>query len=63
MSDREVLSIITINYQHLNGLKHTFQSLLSQKNQENFEWIIVDGGSADGTVEWLASLKPVFKIN
>ena len=62
MSDREVLSIITINYQHLNGLKHTFQSLLSQKNQENFEWIIVDGGSDDGTVEWLASLKPVFKM-
>ena len=38
------LSIITINYNNLDGLKKTAESVLSQIWRD-FEWIIIDGGS------------------
>lgn len=44
------ISIITINYNNLLGIVKTTESIKNQKNQ-NFEWIIIDGGSTDGSVE------------
>lgn len=44
------LSIITINYNNLEGLRRTINSVVNQTWQE-FEWIIVDGGSTDGSRE------------
>lgn len=44
------LSIITINYNNLEGLRKTIESVVNQTWQE-FEWIIVDGGSTDGSKE------------
>ena len=41
------LSIITINYNDINGLERTFESVFNQTFQE-FEYIVVDGGSTDG---------------
>ncbi|GEL12387.1 hypothetical protein FGL01_31260 [Flavobacterium glycines] len=41
------LSIITINYNNLEGLKRTVESVLNQTWQE-FEYIVIDGGSTDG---------------
>lgn len=49
------LSIITINYNNLEGLKKTVNSILSQ-TWRDFEWIIVDGGSTDGSKEYIESL-------
>lgn len=49
------LSIITINYNNLDGLKKTVDSVLSQ-TWRDFEWIIVDGGSTDGSKEYIESL-------
>ena len=46
------ISIITIVFRDLNGLKRTKNSVFSQ-TYLNFEWIVVDGGSVDGTVEFL----------
>ena len=46
------LSIITINYRNIDGLKKTMDSVLCQ-TFTNFEHIIVDGGSDDGTSELL----------
>lgn len=43
------LTIITINYNNAAGLQKTMQSVLSQTSQE-FEYIIVDGGSTDKSV-------------
>lgn len=46
------LSIITINYNNLEGLKRTYESVVSQTCQD-FEWIIIDGGSTDGSKEFI----------
>lgn len=43
-------SIITINYNNKEGLKKTIQSVLSQTYYD-YEFIIIDGGSTDGSVE------------
>lgn len=44
------LSIITINYNNLEGLRRTINSVMTQ-TWRDFEWIIVDGGSTDGSKE------------
>ncbi len=50
-----MISIITITYQNLAGLTKTAQSILSQTSQE-YEWIIIDGNSKDGTKDFLKTL-------
>ena len=49
------LSIITINYNNIEGLKKTAESVLSQIFRD-FEWIIIDGGSNDGSKDFIESL-------
>lgn len=44
------LSIITINFNNLAGLKKTLKSVINQ-NFYNYEYIIIDGGSTDGSRE------------
>lgn len=44
------LSIITINYNNCSGLQRTIDSVVNQTWQD-FEWIIIDGGSTDGSKE------------
>ena len=51
------LSIITISYNNLSGLKKTAQSILVQ-DWKDYEWIVIDGGSNDGTKEFLEQLTP-----
>ena len=43
-------SIITINYNNKEGLERTIKSVLGQTWQ-NYEYIIIDGGSTDGSVD------------
>lgn len=42
------ISVITINFNNKEGLSRTLQSVFSQ-TCENFEYIVVDGGSTDGS--------------
>ena len=51
------LSIITINLNNREGLERTIQSVISQTFTD-FEYIIIDGGSTDGSVELIQSLSP-----
>lgn len=46
------ISIITISYNNLEGLKRTVHSVLSQ-SYKDYEYIVVDGGSNDGSKEYL----------
>ena len=43
-------SIITINYNNKDGLKKTIESVINQ-SYKDFEYIIIDGGSTDGSVD------------
>ena len=44
------LSIITVNLNNKSGLQKTIDSVISQ-TYKDFEWIIIDGGSTDGSKE------------
>lgn len=44
------LSIITINYNDKEGLENTIKSVVSQTFRD-FQYIVVDGGSTDGSVD------------
>lgn len=44
------VSIITINYNNKAGLTKTIESVISQ-DYSQFEFIVIDGGSTDGSVE------------
>lgn len=45
-----MISIITINYNNILGLRRTISSVISQTTQD-FEYVIIDGGSTDGSVQ------------
>lgn len=49
------LTIVTINKNNLNGLKETASSVIKQRNTD-FEWIVVDGMSIDGSIEYIKSI-------
>lgn len=44
------LSIITVNLNNIRGLQKTMDSVISQSFKD-FEWIVIDGGSTDGSRE------------
>lgn len=44
------ISIITVNFNNLSGLKKTIDSVLAQRYAD-IEYIIIDGGSTDGSRE------------
>jgi glycosyltransferase involved in cell wall biosynthesis len=46
------LTIITINYNNLEGLKQTFDSVFKQTFQD-FDYIVIDGGSTDGSKAYI----------
>ena len=52
----ENISVITITLNECGRLKRTWQSLVNQ-TCSSFRWIVVDGASTDGTVDWLNSLQ------
>jgi len=55
MADKEMtLSVVLISWNHLDFLKRLVQQMLDQDyNHDNYEIIIVDDGSKDGSQEWL----------
>lgn len=48
------VSIITVNFNNLKGLQKTMQSVFCQK-YANMEYIIIDGGSTDGSKEFITN--------
>lgn len=47
-----LFSLITVTRNNLSGVRKTLSSLLAQKTRD-FEWIVVDGASTDGTPDFL----------
>ncbi len=54
-----LISIITINRNNAAGLENTLQSVAAQTYKE-FEYIIIDGASTDGSVEVINKYEPEF---
>jgi glycosyltransferase involved in cell wall biosynthesis len=49
----KIISVITINFNHLEGLKNTFRSIVGQTGRSQLEWIVIDGNSTDGSATFL----------
>jgi putative colanic acid biosynthesis glycosyltransferase len=56
------LSIITVTLNNLDGLRRTSDSLAAQGDQD-YEWIIIDGASQDGTPAYLETIQDQFPLN
>lgn len=56
---RPKVSIITLTYNGLNVLKPCVESILKHCADVNFEWIIRENGSNDGSLAYLESLDTV----
>lgn len=56
------LSVITVNLNNFRGLKKTIESVINQ-NYHDFEYIIIDGGSTDGSLEIIKQLDNFTGIN
>jgi len=50
-----IFSIITVTLNNLSGLKDIYENLTNQKFSD-YEWVVVDGGSSDGSFEYLSSI-------
>lgn len=57
------LSIVTPTLNSVKYLSRCYKSIFELQDYKNIEWIIVDGGSKDGTIEFLKNLNnPTIKI-
>lgn len=56
------LSIITINRNNAAGLRRTMESVFSQTYQD-FEYIVVDGASTDGSVDVIREYESIHSLN
>jgi putative colanic acid biosynthesis glycosyltransferase len=54
-------SIVTVTRNNLPGLQATTKSIEAQVFKD-FEWIVIDGASVDGTVAFLTSLSPETRL-
>ncbi len=52
-------SIITVTRNNLSGLQKTYHSLLNQ-TATDYEWIVVDGASTDGTAQFLSGINAIW---
>lgn len=54
------VSVITITFKDLDGLKRTVDSVRAQRYEGRIEHIVIDGGSGDDVVEYLSGCEPRF---
>ena len=55
LKTQQIFSIITVCLNNRSGLELTYRSIKNQSFKA-FEWIIIDGGSTDGSVAFLQNL-------
>lgn len=55
MNKTPLVSVVTPTYRSVKTLPRAFASLLNQ-SYDNWEWLVIDDGSEDGTTDFLSSL-------
>lgn len=55
-----MVSVITVCFNSAKSIRKTFESMLAQTYQD-FEYIIIDGGSTDGTIDIISEYIPKFQ--
>lgn len=60
MTSAPTVSVITISFRDLHGLKRTVDSVRAQRYEGRIEHIVIDGGSGDEVVEYLSGYEPSF---
>jgi glycosyltransferase involved in cell wall biosynthesis len=55
---KPIISVVMLNYNGINYIKRTIPPLL-KLNYPNYEIIIVDNGSTDGSIEYINSIKNI----
>lgn len=53
----KTLTVFTPTYNRKHTLPRTYESLCRQTSMD-FDWLVIDDGSSDGTREWIESLGP-----
>jgi N-acetylglucosaminyldiphosphoundecaprenol N-acetyl-beta-D-mannosaminyltransferase len=53
----QMISIVTVVRNDLDGLKRTYRSLPPPTAEADYEWVVVDGASQDGASRWLSGLR------
>ena len=57
-----MISVVLGSYNRLNFLQLAIQSVRAQVDSQLREIIVVDGGSSDGSMEWLLEQKDIITI-
>jgi glycosyltransferase involved in cell wall biosynthesis len=60
MTSAPTVSVITISFNDLDGLKRTVDSVRAQRYGGRIEHIVIDGGSGDDVVDYLSGCEPGF---
>jgi len=53
---KKFVSVITINLNNLAGIKRTIESVINQTVRERIQFVIIDGYSGDGTLNYLKEI-------
>ena len=56
------LTLITINYNNLQGLQATVASVVNQIASKKWHWMVIDGGSTDGSKDYLETNSDLFDL-
>jgi len=62
MVEKKFISVVLGSLNRIQFLKHTVESIRKDLEGLSSEIIIVDGGSNDGTIEWLFKQKDIITI-